>query len=827
MSARRPRPRASTARIFVLVLLAMAVLASVEIYALWRSHARMVANTPALVAAVTSPPDAASLPAAAAPAPPAPPVSMPATFAGPPRPVSDDIQGALDRPAAEGIVGPRIAVSGWALARPALRGVEIRIDGQRFAATTRIARADVAAVKQTFPDAGRAGFEFTGDLSSHPAARGVDRRELSVVAIAVDGRERVLARRSVIEPAALARWSFVKARGPKFYLLPALSGIGLGGAAELDDFYAPYVSSTTATGMRVPILYLRTTRGAASDYTFDPAWDIERRCGERRIAEDTLGGTLAHATAHHVPVLLTLNGGVWADASCDVPAWDVNDHLEADPANCQWNERNEVMPDDALKHLPGSIDAPELGRTLTFNVYAKAVRHYKRRNLQQAAKPIVAFMRAHPDLFVGVNLDPDTYLNPFYNEQQWYDYNPATLRQFREWLSGTGPYAGLATDGAPDLSSYRRAQPLTLAQASLLAGRRFASWKDVDPPRAFSRDPAHPFWKDAWVREWELFRRHLVKLHYDDLARWLVEAGVPRDRIWTSQGLMAPLPNGMPFALRLDSPVKDADSGGMSVEGSVPRQGHLGVILYGASAVNDVRMENGRALFPTLARFDPGFGVVEYNTADLRDPKTPPTYVAGYRGLRDLWNAGARFVSPMAWNGSNGLFAGQPGYVTYTAWRNTPLEEAAKDFLLARAGLPLGARLWTFGTPQHADGDGWVPEHGAASLGAGHFTVAPDQGEVSILSPGDLGLARHRLRELVLGFGDDARVRSVEVQAAWGNDPAWHTIARADERALRREAAGRVMRVTAGSGAAIDRLRIVLRSDATGPFDLARIALLP
>jgi len=329
------------------------------------------------------------------------------------------------------------------------------------------------------------------------------------------------------------------------------------------------------------------------------------------------------------------------------------------------------------------------------------------------------------------------------------------------------------------------------------------------------------------VREWELFRRHLVKLHYDDLARWLVAAGIPRDRIWTSQGLMAPLPNGMPFPLKLDSPVKDADSGGMSVEGSVPRDGHLGVILYGASAVNDVRMENGRPLFGTLARFDPGFGVVEYNTADLRDPKTQPTYAAAYRGLRDLWNAGARFISPMAWNGSNGLFADQSGYVTYTAWRNTPLEEAAKDFLLARADLPLGARLWTFGTSRHADWDGWVPERGAATLGAGHLTLAPDQGEVAILSPGDLALDRRKLREMVLGFGDDARVRSVEVQAAWGNAPEWHTIARADDAALRREAAGRVMRIAGSGSQPIDRLRVVLRTDAARPFDLDRIALLP
>ena len=43
-----------------------------------------------------------------------------------------------------------------------------------------------------------------------------------------------------------------------------------------------------------------------------------------------------------------------------------------------------------------------------------------------------------------MNLDPDTYLNPFFEEKQWYDYNPGTLRQFRQWLAGSGPYASKA-----------------------------------------------------------------------------------------------------------------------------------------------------------------------------------------------------------------------------------------------------------------------------------------------------------------------------------------------------------------------------------------------
>ncbi len=486
-------------------------------------------------------------------APPPPPSTAPATA-----PVAAGPVGDIDAPAAEAVVGPRITVSGWALDAAGVRAVEIRVDGKRFPATTGVARPDVAKAKPGIAGNEKSGFEFTGDFSGYPAPAGADRRTLAIVAVANDGRETVLGRRSLIEPAALSRWaSFTPRDAAPFHLLPALSGIDLGGANELDTIYAPYFSATLRGGFRVPILYLRMTKGAARDYAFDPDWDPTRKCGERRIGDDSLNAVLRHAVAKNLPVLVTLNGGIWADAYCDVPQWDVNDRLEQDPANCQWNQNNEVMPDDHLKNLPGSQEAPELARSLTFNVYAHDVRRYKKRNLQQAGAVLVAFARANPALFVGVNLDPDTYLNPFFAESQWYDYNPGTLRQFREWLAGTGPYAGRPAKGVPDLRAYRRAQPLTLADVNRIAGRQWQSWHDVDPPRAFARvegGNARPFWQDPWVREWEVFRRHLVHLHYDELAQWLVEVGMPADRIWSSQGLMAPRGDAMPFAIDLGKP---------------------------------------------------------------------------------------------------------------------------------------------------------------------------------------------------------------------------------------------------------------------------------
>jgi len=736
--------------------------------------------------------------------------------------------GAVDTPADEAVIGPHVHVSGWALDPAGIARVEIRLDTLRFNANIGVARADVAKVKPGFPQSARSGFDFVGDFTPHPAAPGVDRRILSVVAVAQDGRESVLARKSVIEPAALIRWRDVpQGAAPPFYILPALSGIKLGGAHELATQYAHYLSRTTRVGMRVPILYLRTTRGPAGDYVFDAGWDIERRCGDRRIAEDSLAATLEYANKNRLPVLLTLNGGIWADASCDVPAWDINDRLEQDVANCQWNEKNEVMPDDARKDLPGSQHAPELGRSLTFNVYARAVRHYKKRNLQEAGRIVVAFMRQHPDLFVGVTLDPDTYLNPFFGETQWYDYNPGTLKQFRHWLAGTGPYAGVTEPDVPDLSSYRRRKPVTLAEAGKLAKREFRTWNDVDPPRVFLRDSTHPFWRDPWVREWEMFRRHLVNLHYDELSQWLTDVGVPRDRIWSAQGFMAPAGNAMPFALAIDSPVKNYDSGGMSVAGAKPKYGHLGAILYGAAAVNDVPMENGRSLFATFSAVDPGFGIVEFNTADLRAPDVAPTYAAAYRSLRDLWNAGARFISPMAWNGSNGAYVGKPGYVTFTAWRNTPLEEATYDFLLARADLPLGSKLWTFGTPRHADGDGWTAEAGSIAIAPGALRLTTDAtGRIAIVSPRGLALTPERIGQIVAGLPHDEAVRSIDVYARSSSSSGWQLLT-AEHGPIASTAAGRRVATRATAAAPVDQLKIeMVFAQPASDVALARIAVL-
>lgn len=724
--------------------------------------------------------------------------------------------GWIDEPAADTIVGLDVTIAGWALDAAGIERVEIRAGKTAYPTQFGLPRPDVSVTKTGFPDSAAAGFRFRGDLAALAGASPNERRVVDVVAISKSGAETVLGRKHLLLPTESSEWrSLYASHGPSsadvFYIVPGLSAIQLGGGRDLDTAYTHYLSPTVRVGMRVPILYMRTTHGASQDWRFDADWDYERRCGERRIAEDSLNAVIRHARQFRLPILFTLNGGVWSDASCNVPQWDVTDHLEQDKVNVQWNERNEALPDNYLKNLPGAQDSPELARMLTYNVFATRNRHYKRRNLQAAGRIIAQFARTDPELFIGINLDPDTVHNPFFEEQQWYDYNRDTIRQFRRWLAGTGPYEGRGGLGVPDLSRYRRAVPLRLAEVNRLSKRDFKHWNEVDPPRSFPRE-TNPFWNDPWTHEWEVFRRHLIDLHYDELSQWLTQVDIPSHRIFSSQGFMAPHDAAMPFAVRVESPSKNYDTGGISVEGAIPSNGHLGAVVYGPAARNEIRMETQDSLFATFHRMDPGWGIMEFNTADLRAPTQLPTYEMAYKAFRDAFNFGARLVSPMAWGGSDGLQAGQPGYVSYMAWRNTPLEEAMRDFAVSHAYVPRGTRLWTFGSGSLASDDGWSAADGVTVRAHnGHLELRATGGDIALVSPPNLAIRRGEVGLLVVGLDRPELVASISVEFRNVTN-SWISAGTLDRDALTKNTAGLLLPVEwPDSLGEAEQVRVVLR----------------
>jgi hypothetical protein len=698
-------------------------------------------------------------------------------------------EGWLDEPVSESVVATKLAMNGWALSNDGIARVEVRVDDRVFQAKYGTAREDVAKVKPGFPDNPNGGFTFEGDFADLAPMR----HDVTVVAIAKNGRESVLGRRSLIPPAAMTQWKALLderpalARQPFFFLMMT-SGVGIGGAHEVESQYADYRSRTQKVGMSVPILYMRTTKGRAGDWVFDPDFDTRgTKCDNHAVAEDTLNGVMRFAIDKRVPVQFILNGGVWGDASCETPEWDLTDHLEQQNLNVQWTEKDETFPDNYLKGHAGSTESPQLARTLTYHVFAKDVRAYKKRNLQAAAGLVARFAREHPDLFVGIVLDSDTYMNPFFRGQKLFDYNPGMLKQFRDWLRGTGPYAGRLEGGAPDLRAYRRKTVYTLPQVAAIARQRWSSWDQVDPPREFPGSYLTPevppgkvrIWDDPWWHLWEEFRKHIVDLHYDELSTWTRETGIPPDRIFSAQGFIRPDPGRNPFAVTLASHGQNYDSSGVSVEGAIPRDGHLGAVIYGEAARNDVPMEVPHTLFATFARMDEGWGVVEYNSTDLKTPKLKPPYAWTYGSLRDMYNYSAREVSIMAWNGSNGIHEDHPDYLPYTAWRNTQNEDAMRDFLVSHADLPFGAKLWTFGTARLASDDGWTTSRGTLTAGRSSIAVAPDRGVVELVSPIDQVIRARRIDLAVVRAWSGPAPRSIAVHARVAPDQPWREIGRA------------------------------------------------
>ena len=730
----------------------------------------------------------------------------------------------------------RLRVAGWALASSPVRELAVRLNDRTLATLPcTLPRPDVAAAHASVvADALHSGFQ--GELTLGALEREVNRLELE--ACCADGTRARLWRQRVFAPGYQHPWATsLNERGVSeddcFYFPIATSHVAGGGAMGIKETFAPYESRTVRVGIRVQILYLRTTRGAAHDWVFDPDFVADKRVHGRLIAEDSLNDVMGFAVQHQLPVLFTLNGGIWADSACSAPEWDVNDALEGDPSLCQWNEKNEVMPDTALADLPGSTDSPELGRSLSLNVFLDKVRHYKKRNLQQAAALIQRFAQAHPQLFIGVNLDADVYVNPFFEGAQWYDYNPETLRQFRHWLRGDGPYAGEGGARLPDLSRYRLARVYTLADIDALTGRRHATWDEVDAPREF---PAllRPFWKNPWVQVWERFRRHLVQLHYDELSQWVAETGIAPERIYSSQGFMPPGELIDPLPVRIDSPAKNYDTGGMSIEGSAPTHGRLGAILYGDSAVNQIKMEGSASLFAEFRRYSPDWAVVEHNTGELTQASRLGTYAQAYRSLHAVANHGGCFISSMAWNGSPGDTVGMAGFRGYTTLRRSPLEEAMQDFMLARADLPRRARLWTFGAASHADGDGWwLDGQPAEPAQPGQLLMhLGSQGQAELLSPAELdwrGGGQPASLVVRLPAAERAGVRlSVEGQAA---DGTWLGLcADAALDAAPADAAGVWLALStpdAGPSTPIERLRLSWRGRAGARLHLQSIALYP
>jgi hypothetical protein len=464
-------------------------------------------------------------------------------------------------------------------------------------------------------------------------------------------------------------------------------------------------------GIRGRVEYLRTTFGHKQDYRFDPNFpDSHQMKDGREMIGVALRTLLNMANRTGLPLLITLDGGVWADSAFSYPEFDVVDMLERREDTVQWNQHGHSEPDDALNNLAASFENPHLARMMSLNRFNEDFRRYKKRNLQAAVQEVVRFMKANPTIDVAINLDPDEYVNPWFQDTQWYDYNPDTLRQFREWLFHRGPYA----DGG-ELARARHEPRLTLTEAGKLAGRRFREIDDVDPPRNAID------YSDKWQHLWAWFRRHLVAQHYDDLARWAAEAGMPTGKIFTAQTFIQ-----ADVAVSLDDSARGwTDQAGVSIAGAKPRQGHLGAILYGPASRNFGKPRKGLSLIGNIRGIDPHWGVIEFHPATIEKPQTMPGHDDAYQTMFSIINGGARFMSPMWGSRADDQWLYPERFRSYDSMDGTPFEFQLAWWMLKLQRLPAGSLIYPFGNSSVSSNDGWTVD---AST---HMNVLPGQLQLS------------------------------------------------------------------------------------------------
>lgn len=469
-------------------------------------------------------------------------------------------------------------------------------------------------------------------------------------------------------------------------------------------------------GLQMRVEYLRTTRGKTGDFAFASDFPERLRYWQgKEMLGVSLDTALAQADKFDVPVRITLDGGVWADSRFSLPDYDIADWLEEDELNVQWNQHGRSEADDALSGLAGATENPQLARMLSLNHYNQPFLAYKKRNLQAAVRLIVAYNQKHPDRPASINLDPDQYINPWFYLSQWYDYNPRTLKQFREWLTHTGIYA----DGG-ELAAFRSPGKLTLDEINRMAQASWQSIEEVDPPRKT------PDYSSPWHQRWTAFKRHLVARHYADLATWAVEAGLSADQVYTSQTFIQ-----SDVAVMEDDIASGwTDEAGVSLQGAKPMHGHLGAILYGPASRNEGRVRSGNSLLDNIAGMDQRWAVVETHPATIAHPNILPSHRDSYRTIESIFNYGASNMTLMwgSWAGDQTIHP--ESFRAYDVLEQSAWETQLLSWLREIPDLPLGSRIWPFGNAHHSSDDGFKAHPGSkinARAGVLHLTTEGDK----------------------------------------------------------------------------------------------------
>jgi len=378
----------------------------------------------------------------------------------------------------------------------------------------------------------------------------------------------------------------------------------------------------------------------------------------------------AYALARELGIGLVLQGGA---IEHHAHAWGfnqlLNDPQKGDRRLAQWFQDGRIAD-------PGQEQAFEFGVRVCSSRYAKAAYELRRQVETARAARLAKAFRDFPETVVGCSGPIECEMHQ--GDNRWGDYSPYTIAEFRDYLTHRGIYAkGAERAGLGYPGGERFAEDPSPAKAkgdrpsfNAVFGTSFTTWsvRYWDPERFPNRVPLDApgmprpgedgyiaggfdaprvwpgekpaegvasegnqlFW-DAWASVDDAspgFRVKLLNFWVRDHTRWLVEAGVPKQSIFSHQ-----IPGesyGFGRLSRGASAVWTADT----------PTGNIGITTY-FGAASDV------GVFQKIVARNPNWGIFEYHPHPINALEAP---VSEYlHSLQTCIRFRAHILTPISW----------------------------------------------------------------------------------------------------------------------------------------------------------------------------------
>ncbi|MCX7002074.1 MAG: hypothetical protein NTV22_02230 [bacterium] len=389
-------------------------------------------------------------------------------------------------------------------------------------------------------------------------------------------------------------------------------------------------------GFSMTANFISSTYDSYYDYLYNPAyapWEM-----------DTY---VPLAWAHNLPYGVHFNGTPWADPA-DQSMEVLSNYLEKNAGGALLQRdrlgrirRSAVTQEPTSnEYYDGFGDMLEMQLTLSRN--ATVVQDYMARNCRVAMRLLGWHREQHPDLLVFASMSSEYSQNANANSE-YCDYSTWSQQEFRDWLGGTGLYAGQGQYAS--LSAFN-------AAFSGASGFPYPTWAAVTPPTTvdWSTSTAN----GRWWNQWHAFRIIQVRNMVQAQIRWSRQAGWSPDQLFGHQIPFDPASTDS-TKRKIASPWTTAfvDDGGN------------GITTYGTDAAN-------ATIFNAMYTNDHSWGIFEWNRLDA-------SMAVNLAALNAVWNGRAHLLSPYNWYG-------QPTYQIL----DKPLQAALAQFIYERR-----TNVWT------------------------------------------------------------------------------------------------------------------------------------